>query len=84
MAAAIGHIQGEIQAVDLDDLQEERNRLGLPTLDPDVRNFSFAVVGGQAVTSGKKQPHASGIGIGHRREPHPRPYRYPGLCSQAH
>ena len=45
LAAAIGHIQGEIQAVDLDDLQEEET--GYLPADPDVRNFSFAVVEGK-------------------------------------
>ena len=45
LAAAIGHIQGEIQAADLDDLQEEE--AGYLPADPDVRNFSFAVVDGK-------------------------------------
>lgn len=45
LATAIGHIQGEIQAVDLDDLQEEET--GYLPADPDVRNFSFAVVEGK-------------------------------------
>ena len=45
LAAAIGHIHGEIQAVDLDDLQEEDT--GYLPADPDVRNFSFAVVEGK-------------------------------------
>ena len=45
LAAAIGHIQGEIQTADLDDLQEEET--GYLPADPDVRNFSFAVVEGK-------------------------------------
>ena len=45
LAAAIGHIQGEIQAADLDDLQEEET--GYLPADPDVRNFSFAVMDGK-------------------------------------
>ena len=45
LAAAISHIHGEIQAVDLDDLQEEDT--GYLPADPDVRNFSFAVVEGK-------------------------------------
>ena len=45
LAAAIGHIHGEIQAVDLDDFQEEET--GYLPADPDVRNFSFAVMEGK-------------------------------------
>ena len=45
LTAAIGQIQGEMQSVDLDDLQEEET--GTLPADPDVRNFSFAVVNGK-------------------------------------
>ena len=45
LTAAIGQIQGEMHNVDLDDLQEEET--GSLPADPDVRNFSFAVVDGK-------------------------------------
>ena len=45
LTAAIGQIQGEMQNMDLDDLQEEET--GSLPADPDVRNFSFAVVDGK-------------------------------------
>lgn len=45
LATAIGQIQGEMQNADLDDLQEEET--GALPADPDVRNFSFAVVDGK-------------------------------------
>ena len=45
LTTAIGQIQGEMQNMDLDDLQEEET--GSLPADPDVRNFSFAVVDGK-------------------------------------
>ena len=45
LTAAIGQIQGEMQNVDLDDLPVEEAD-ALPA-DPNVRNFSFAVVDGK-------------------------------------
>ena len=45
LTAAIGQIQGEMQNIDLDDLQEKET--GALPADPDVRNFSFAVVNGK-------------------------------------
>ena len=45
LTTAIGQIQGEMQNMDLDDLQEEET--GSLPADPSVRNFSFAVVDGK-------------------------------------